>query len=284
MVYLLCKTQQMKKGIQAKLNAYASAAGTIALAGAADAQIVYTDINPDTMVHDSLIYVLDFDNNGQPELQFATNASSSTYYATVEVLGNASNAIIGSLFSATYPFPAAMNNGDSISFTNTGWQNQALNSGVQYLGVVTSSGGTYANFLGANDKYLGVRFSIGPNTHYGWVRLSLSASAANITIKDYAYQTLPGVGITAGQLVGIPTAPQNNNINVFASANTVVINNTESEKGGVVRIVNTLGQSVYESAVTEENIRISLEGQAAGIYFVEVLRDGSHFTKKIYIY
>ena len=174
-------------------------------------------------------------------------------------------------------------NGDSISFTNTGWQNQAVNNGVQYLGVVYGSS-TYANWVGVNDKYLGVRFSIGANTHYGWVRLSVSASVANITIKDYAYQTLPGVGITAGQLVGIPTAPQNNNINVFASANTVVINNTESEKGGVVRIVNTLGQSVYESAVTEENMRISLEGQAPGIYFVEVLRDGSHFTKKIYIY
>ena len=273
----------MKKGIQAKLNAYAAAAGTIALAGAADAQIVYTDINPDTIVHDSLIYVLDFDNNGQPELQFNTGASSSAYFATVEVLGNASNAIIGSLYAAAYPFPTAMNNGDSISFTNTGWQNQGVNNGVQNLGVVYGSS-TYANWVGVNDKYLGVRFSIGANTHYGWVRLSVSASVANITIKDYAYQTLPGVGITAGQLVGIPTAPQNNNINVSASANTVVINNTESEKGGVVRIVNTLGQSVYESAVTEENMRISLEGQAPGIYFVEVLRDGSHFTKKIYIY
>lgn len=277
----------MKKGIQAKLNAYAAAAGTIALAGAADAQIVYTDINPDTVIHDSLIYVLDFDNNGQPELRFQTilssGSSSSAQLATATVLGNASNAVIGSLYAANYPFPSAMNNGDSINVSNTGWQNAAINGGVQYLGVVYGSS-TYANWLGQNDKYMGVRFSIGANTHYGWVRLSVSTGADTITIKDYAYQTLPGVGLTAGQLVGIPTAPVNNNVNVFASANTVVINNTESEKGGTVRILNTLGQSVYESAVTGENMRISLEGQTPGIYFVEVIREDVHYTKKIYIY
>lgn len=269
------------------MNAYAAAAGTIALAGAADAQIVYTDINPDTVIHDSLIYVLDFDNNGQPELQFQTvtsSASSGTaQLAEVLVLGNATNAVIGSLYAVSYPFPSAMNNGDSINVSNTGWQNAAINGGVQYLGAVYGSY-TYANWLGQNDKYMGVRFSIGANTHYGWVRLSVSAGADTITIKDYAYQTLPGVGLTAGQLVGIPTAPVNNNVNVFASANTVVINNTESEKGGTVRIINTLGQSVYESAVTGENMRISLEGQTPGIYFVEVIREDAHFTKKIYIY
>gem|GEM_PF-2807527 len=31
-------------------------------------------------------------------------------------------------------------------------------------------------------------------------------------------------------------------------------------------------------------MRISLEGQATGIYFVEVVRDDARYTKKIYIY
>lgn len=277
----------MKKDLQKKLNAYAAAAGTIAVAGAANAQIVYTDINPDTVIHDSLFYNLDMDNNGQPELRFETVtyqlSSGSVQFAVVGVLGNPNNATIGSIYSTSYPFPFSMNNGDSISSTNTNWQAQTINGGVQYLGAVYGSY-TYANWLGVNDKYLGVRFRIGTNTHYGWVRLSVSPGADTITIKDYAYQTLPGVGITAGQLVGMPKYTDNPNISIFASQHTVVIRNTEHEKGGIVRIVNTLGQTISETAITEENMRISLEGNAPGIYFVEVQRNDERFTKKVYIH
>lgn len=277
----------MKKDLQKKLNAYAAAAGTLAVAGAANAQVVYTDINPDTVLHDSLIYNLDMDNNGQPELRFETItyqlSSGTVQIATVNVVGNANNAVLGSLYSSSYPLPFSMNNGDSISNTSTPWQNQTMNGGLQYLGGVY---GTYSigNWLGVNDKYMGVRFRIGTNTHYGWVRLSVSPNADTITIKDYAYQTLPGVGITAGQLVGMPKYTDNQNISIFASQNTVVIRNTEYDKGGIVRIVNTLGETISETAITEENMRISLDGRASGIYFVEVLRNDERFTKKVYIH
>lgn len=277
----------MKKELQKKLNAYAAAAGTIAAAGAANAQVVYTDINPDTVLHDSLIYNLDFDNNGQPEMRFETvsyQASSGIInLAVVNVLGNANNAVLGSLYSSSYPFPFSMNNGDSISSTNTNWQAQTMNNGIQYLGAVYGTY-TFANWLGVNDKYLGVRFRIGANTHYGWVRLSVTSNADTITIKDYAYQTLPGVGITAGQLVGMPKYNDNQNISIFASQNTVVIRNTEYNKGGIVRIVNTMGETISETAITEENMRISLDGKATGIYFVEVVRNDERFTKKVYIH
>lgn len=277
----------MKKDLQKKLNAYAAAAGTLAVAGAANAQIVYTDINPDTVIHDSLFYNLDMDNNGQPELRFETItyqlSSGSVQIAGLSILGNASNAVLGSLYSSSYPVPFSMNNGDSISNTSTPWQDQTMNNGVQYLGGVYGSY-SIGNWLGVNDKYLGVRFKIGANTHYGWVRLSVSAGADTITIKDYAYQTLPGVGITAGQQVGMPKYSDNQNISIFASQNTVVIRNTEHDKGGIVRIVNTLGETISETAITEENMRISLEGKASGIYFVEVLRNDERFTKKVYIH
>lgn len=277
----------MKKELQKKLNAYAAAAGTIAAAGAANAQVVYTDINPDTVLHDSLIYNLDFDNNGQPELRFETvsyqTSSGNINLAVVNVLGNANNAVLGSLYSSSYPFPFSMNNGDSISSTNTNWQAQTMNNGIQYLGAVYGTY-TFANWLGVNDKYLGVRFRIGANTHFGWVRLSVTSNADTITIKDYAYQTLPGVGITAGQLVGMPKYSDNQNISIFASQNTVVIRNTEYNKGGIVRIVNTMGETISETAITEENMRISLDGKASGIYFVEVVRNDERFTKKVYIH
>lgn len=277
----------MKKGLQKKLNAYAAAAGTLALAGAADAQIVYTDINPDTILHDSLTYSLDFDNNNQPELIFTTVVSSSSSgvanLAIVSPVGNPNNAILGSVYAANYPFPFAMNNGDSISGTNTNWNAVPFNGGTQYMAVVYGAI-TYANWVGATDKYLGVRFNIGADVHYGWVRLSVTADADSIIIKDYAYEILPGVGLTAGQLTGMHDQSALGNINVFASANTVVINNPEYTKGGTVRILNTIGEIVYEGEMTDETMRVSLEGKASGIYLVQFVRDDKQLTKKVYIH
>lgn len=278
----------MKKGLQKKLNAYAAAAGTLALAGAADAQIVYTDINPDTIVHDSLTYSLDFDNNSQPELIFSTVVSSSSssspaHLAIVGVTGNPNNAILGSIYAANYPFPFAMNNGDSISGTGTTWNAVPFNGGIQYLGVTYGST-TYGNWVGVNDKYLGVRFNIGSNVHYGWVRLSVSANSDTIIIKDYAYEILPGVGLTAGQLTGMHDQTSPGNINVFSSANTVVISNPDYAKGGTIRILNTIGEIVYEGEMTDETMRISLEGKASGIYLVQFVRDDKQLTKKVYIH
>ncbi len=47
-------------------------------------------------------------------------------------------------------------------------------------------------------NYLGLRFTIAGETHYGWARLSIP-SAAGFTLKDYAYNSVPGEGILAGQ-------------------------------------------------------------------------------------
>lgn len=276
----------MNSNVQRKLNAYAAAAGAIAVAGTASAQVNYTDINPDTIVHDSVYYDLDMDNNGQPEMRFETvtytGSSVTVNLAQVQLQGDTNNAIIGSLYYGMYPFPYSMNNGDSISSTNTNWHNANVNAGLQYLGVVAGSY-TYCNWLGVSDKYLGVRFKIGANTHYGWVRLSVNSTADTIWVKDYAYELLPNVGITAGQMVGIPSHNANSPVRIFASGNTVVLQNTQVEKGGTVRISNMLGQNVYETAITDEHMRIGLGNDAPGIYFVEVLQGDEKIVKKVYI-
>jgi hypothetical protein len=51
-------------------------------------------------------------------------------------------------------------------------------------------------------RYMGVRFSIGSETHYGWVRLTVYCSGGGTiggTITGYAYEKVPNKGIAAGQ-------------------------------------------------------------------------------------
>lgn len=266
-----------------KLNIYTAAAGAFAAAGVADAQVVYTDVNPDTVINNFQTYLLDIDNNGQPEM----NMEVIRYPGGDQMIRlgvQPVNGILGSLYQANYPLPFALDNGDSVSATTPGWQSGSINGGVQYLAVLYGSQ-TFGNWTGVNDKYLGVRFRIGQNTHYGWARLSVAATGDTLTIKDYAYQAIPDLGITAGDMVaGVPANSLRDSLHIFSSSNTVIIRNSSSNPAGTVRILNTLGQCVCQTPVSGANMRISLEDHPHGIYFVEVSDDKNRITKKVYIF
>jgi hypothetical protein len=62
-----------------------------------------------------------------------------------------------------------------------------------------STGGQWAN---VKNRYLGLKFQIDGETHYGWVRLSTQLVQTHITatLTGYAYETTPGKGIRAGQV------------------------------------------------------------------------------------
>jgi hypothetical protein len=53
----------------------------------------------------------------------------------------------------------------------------------------------------AQSRYLGVKFQIKGKTHYGWVRLK-NSSCLGATLTGYAYETIPGKAIKAGQTHG----------------------------------------------------------------------------------
>jgi hypothetical protein len=61
-------------------------------------------------------------------------------------------------------------------------------------------------YWGANpkDRYLGIRFLIGGQTHYGWIRLTVTSNfglnkpTLSATITGYAYETVPNKRILAG--------------------------------------------------------------------------------------
>jgi hypothetical protein len=90
----------------------------------------------------------------------------------------------------------------------------ALEAGAAIEGTKPFIGSTYAlmregthsgHNLGywnyAQSGYLGVKFQIKGKTHYGWVRLKKS-SCLGATLTGYAYETIPGKAIRAGQTHG----------------------------------------------------------------------------------
>jgi hypothetical protein len=63
---------------------------------------------------------------------------------------------------------------------------------------------TTGQFLGTTGKYLGLRFKIGGNTHYGWVQVDVDNYASQVTINELAYEDFPGVGVLTGSDVSLP--------------------------------------------------------------------------------
>jgi Secretion system C-terminal sorting domain len=274
--------------ITKKLKAYSAAAGAMtAFAGVANGQIVHTDIVPDSVITDGETFSLNMDNAGPAEFEFErftyldSLGNPEVTFSMVNVLAPTS-AIVGSIFSSSYPFPFALNNGDSIAASaGANWRDGSINGGTQYLGVVYGSY-NYCNFLGV-DKFMGVRFNISGQPHYGWVRLYVSPGADTIIVKEYAYQTLPNVGLTAGQLVGIETQ-ETTPVRVFAYNNMLHINRESNGDAAVITVYNSMGQTVYTEQSAENNYTHSLENLTAGIYTVSVTTSTGVTTRKIYIH
>jgi hypothetical protein len=60
-----------------------------------------------------------------------------------------------------------------------------------------------AQFNNAPDAYIGLSFPIAGNTHYGWVRVAVNNALRTFVVKDWAYESSPGVGVT---IAAIPEA------------------------------------------------------------------------------
>ncbi|MGL5890011.1 MAG: T9SS type A sorting domain-containing protein [Bacteroidia bacterium] len=279
----------MDKNLQKKLKSYSLTAGTLTMAAAANAQINYTDISPDQTVNGPTPFTLDMNGDATADFEFYATLYVDSFTTTGYSLLNVptSNGVLGQLFQSTYPLPSALNAGDSIRPTATDWIFGNINSGLQYMAVVDPSSSTsYGNWANQNDKYLGVRFIAGAQTHYGWIRCSVSADGSVITVKDYAYNGTPGVGLTAGQsnTIGVAeNASAQPQLHVYDRTLFVSLN-AQSPVGGTVQISDITGKVVRTEMVTEPSMRFNLGDLSSGVYLVQYIQnDGTTVTRKIYL-
>jgi Secretion system C-terminal sorting domain len=171
-------------------------------------QIVYTDVNPDSVINGS--YNLDLNNDGVADFIL----TDTTWLVTQGRCGTATDYIFkitplhnDAVLSDTIYYPYALQANDSIAADLSSWliaANQALAQlqwqcdrcgGAEDGHYCFRSFGTghWVNLSG--DRYIGLQLIKGSNTYYGWVRLSKSP----FSVKDYAYNSIPGQPILAGE-------------------------------------------------------------------------------------
>ena len=186
-----------------RLDLYALAASTagvslLALSGQpAEAEIIYTPTNQKIGVNSS--FSLDLNHDGITDFQLWNKYSFRN--ALEAKLGikpmAAANRIAGNSEYAA-ALPGGVPIGGSVRFPIKGdgimvWWFYSFSS--------TICCGSYGPWRNVKNRYLGLKFSVNGETHYGWARLNVSFRAPHITatLTGYAYETEANKAIDAGQ-------------------------------------------------------------------------------------
>lgn len=178
-----------------------------------NAGIVHVDLSPDSIVEliidptfgtgsGSNLSTLDFNNDGTIDLDFRYNVSPGFGWFLHAVEQNNTALIKSNTTSTTIsnPLLSVLQMNDYIG------SNQNWTSNDEPLVGDTSA----VNFGGQGDRYIGVRFEISGNTHYGWVLINFDhlVSPKKALIKEFGYNDVADSPISAGQTSGPPPVPE----------------------------------------------------------------------------
>lgn len=204
------KTSKRPSKLQQHLHTYAlaaSAAGVsmLALAQPSEAEIIYTPA--DSSFGDGGRVYLDLSGDGTTDFFFSGTLSATTSNRLTKHL----------IFTRIYANPAEAGNG----FAENGSPLSAgapIGPSAEFMSnyFVMATGWFYEKTGGfldprskscrglwnkTHNRYLGLKFMISGEVHYGWARLSVSCSGGSTSgrLTGYAYETIPNQGLKAGQ-------------------------------------------------------------------------------------
>jgi hypothetical protein len=278
----------MKKNLQSRISKYTAVAGAVVSAAGAQAQVVYTDVNPDYS-HDApqnngfAVYPLDLNNDQTVDFVIAsrdTVTPNATVRLTLAAPYGAGNAVAGEN-PAGYDYALALDINSMVDST-LNWI-----AATNTMAYNNNSANPYdENWNGVTDKYLGLKFVVGANTHYGWARLDSYAIGDSIVVKDYAFNATPNGGIMTGDMGSSLTETQVENLVKFInkSNNSVQVVLNGNLTNGVVSVVSSTGQVVSTDAITEKTFSVDMNNLSSGIYMVNVTFNEGATTKKIIVH
>lgn len=185
----------LESAVRSYCAAGAAGVGLLALATPAAAQIVYTPAHQTLMNESYLLIDLNHDGVTDVDLTNEVNNNTSVLSQSVFVAGaRRGDSVITSHTNNALALPAGAPIGSSQPFSLVGFMADRWRA---YLGTHGSGG----NWVHAKNRYLGIRFTIKGETHYGWARLDVDITANSIRtlLTGYAYNTVAGQKILAGQ-------------------------------------------------------------------------------------
>jgi hypothetical protein len=202
-------TAELSRSLHQQLNTYALAAGAagvglLALAPPAEAKIIYTPAH--RVITPKHSYNIDFNHDGITDFKIANSVSACTDFCFFELRQRPrdGNSAEGYTVGSGFPLDSALKPGARIG-PRSPYKKGTAAMVVARSNVYTSNKTiVYGPWVNVKDRYLGLKFQIKGNTHYGWARLNVKVSKTTITatLTGYAYETIPNKPIIAGKTKG----------------------------------------------------------------------------------
>jgi PEP-CTERM motif len=217
---------KLSESFNKRFTSYATAAGAagiglLALTPSAKADIIFTPASQ-TLTNGTLSISLN--NDGINDFQFADFASGirpalgtiQFFYRTLRVngLGNTGNQVmLQGTYAAALARGAAIGPGGLFGGGSRVMGGEFLATGgfsSTTHGFHTASPfGPWAN---AGDRFLGLTFDVGGQEYFGWAELNVTTGlgspgglpSVTAVLTGYAYDTVPGQGLSAGQTTSTP--------------------------------------------------------------------------------
>jgi hypothetical protein len=173
----------------------------MAMSQPAEAKIVYTATHH--VIERNNHYNLDLNHDGKTDFTLGyrfrtvTSGSIRSIYASAP----SGNGIEGTAGSRGF-LAAALKRGtrvpDHLRFSRPDARMAYVCGG--FIGSCRATTSFQGNWINTTNRYLGLKFKIQGQTHYGWARLSIRYSNFTFTetLTGYAYETVPNKAITAG--------------------------------------------------------------------------------------
>ena len=191
-------TARINTNLEKGLVAYtivAGAAGFVAATPSAEAKIVYTPLN--ISISHSAPTLIDLNNDGVADfaLSFVSGEHSTWLSVFPRVAGNGIRAAHPGAAAGFFGVPVGL--GEKFYSRSQGVY---MARKFQY-GTASGFNGPWAY---ATNRYLGLRFTVGGKTHFGWARLTVGnwKEGGQVVLTGYAYETIPDKSIVDGHVSG----------------------------------------------------------------------------------
>ena len=191
---------RLGKSLAAYMVAAAAGVGMLALAAPAQAKVVYTP--DDQQVPPNVGLSLDLNHDGIADFIFSNfySSTSSTLALSIgpvnpanEIFSTGSNRL--SVFAAALPAGVVIGANDKFKKR----RGEGMANGLDLNSTCQGP------WIHAHNQYLGLKFIIKGEIHFGWARLNVNCvypHAINALLTGYAYETIANAPIVAGETKG----------------------------------------------------------------------------------
>ncbi len=205
------KPANFRDSLHQHLHMYAlaaSAAGVsvLALAQPSEAEIIYTpvyNITPNHTVH------LDLNGDGTIDFKFHDSFSCTSFCEYIVGALTVKPAQPGNEIwgypGRSHNYASALRAGVVIGSMDKFSPNKAVMASGGYDAGTTTVGFCAGPWKNERNRYLGLKFMISGEVHYGWARLTENCAKNgenSASLTGYAYETVPNKGIIAGRIKG----------------------------------------------------------------------------------